>query len=87
LFSPFLPRCSCPISGRLWLSDWVHPSRTESGIDKFKLFGPLSSAIARAIFGADHLVAAKFVATIDRRGFLDTYSKLTSWASPSLLQL
>ena len=35
-----------------------------SGFDKFILFGPLSFAIAMAIFGADHLVAAKFVATI-----------------------
>jgi uncharacterized membrane protein len=35
-----------------------------SRFDKFTLFGPLSSAIAMAIFGSDHLVAAKFVATI-----------------------
>ena len=35
-----------------------------SGLDKFILFGPLSFAIGMAIFGADHLVAAKFVATI-----------------------
>ncbi|HEY1468622.1 MAG TPA: hypothetical protein VGF61_06230 [Candidatus Acidoferrum sp.] len=35
-----------------------------SGLDKFILFGPLSFAIGMAIFGADHLVAAKFVATV-----------------------
>jgi hypothetical protein len=35
-----------------------------SGFDKFVLFGPLSFAIAMVIFGADHLVAAKLVATI-----------------------
>jgi uncharacterized membrane protein len=35
-----------------------------SGFDRFILIGPLSFAIAMAIFGADHLVAAKFVATI-----------------------
>ena len=35
-----------------------------SRFDKFTLFGPLSSAIAMAIFGSGHLVAAKFVATI-----------------------
>jgi len=35
-----------------------------SGIDKFIVFGPLSFAIGMAIFGADHFVAAKFVAMI-----------------------
>jgi len=35
-----------------------------SGLDKFILFGPLCFAISMAIFGADHLVGAKFVATI-----------------------
>ncbi len=35
-----------------------------SGLDKFILFGPLCFAISMAIFGADHFVGAKFVATI-----------------------
>src|SRR5271157_2923101 len=35
-----------------------------SGIDKFIVFGPLSFAIGMAIFGADHFVAAPFVAKI-----------------------
>ncbi len=34
------------------------------GLDKFILFGPLCFAISMAIFGADHFVGAKFVATI-----------------------
>jgi uncharacterized membrane protein len=35
-----------------------------SGLDKFILFGPLCFAISMAIFGADHFVGARFVATI-----------------------
>ena len=35
-----------------------------SGFDKFILFGPLLFAIAMAVFGADHLVTASFVAKI-----------------------
>jgi len=35
-----------------------------SRFDKFTLFGPLSSAIAMAIFGSDHLVAANDKPTV-----------------------
>jgi hypothetical protein len=39
-------------------------NRQASGLDKFILFGPRCFAIAMAMFGAGHFVAAKFVATI-----------------------
>ena len=40
------------------------PNRAASGFAKFILFGPLLFAIAMAVFGADHFVAASFVAKI-----------------------
>src|SRR5215470_2404229 len=39
-------------------------ARRARGIDKLTAFGPLLFAIAMAVFGADHFVAARFVASI-----------------------
>jgi uncharacterized membrane protein YphA (DoxX/SURF4 family) len=36
--------------------------RTSPGLEKLVLFGPLAFAVAMAIFGGDHLVAARFIA-------------------------
>src|SRR5690348_17304773 len=38
--------------------------RRPHGTDRLSLFGPLFFAVAMAVFGADHLIAGKFVAML-----------------------
>jgi uncharacterized membrane protein len=42
----------------------IGAARRARGIDKLTAFGPLLFGIAMAVFGADHFIAAKFVAAI-----------------------